>query len=79
MNFQLTLDSIKDHALSPFLFTIVIDELTNEIQDAISQYILFVDNIILIDETREGINKKLECWRQTLESRSFKLSFCLST
>nr|XP_009758690.1 PREDICTED: uncharacterized protein LOC104211347 [Nicotiana sylvestris]XP_016444014.1 PREDICTED: uncharacterized protein LOC107769322 [Nicotiana tabacum] len=28
----------------------------------------------LIDETRGGVNAKLEVWRQTLESKGFKLS-----
>ena len=35
---------------------------------------LFADNIILIDVTQKGVNKKLECWRHTIESRGFKLS-----
>ena len=34
---------------------------------------LFADNIILIDESREGVNAKLELWRSTLESQGFKL------
>ncbi|XP_070026270.1 uncharacterized protein [Nicotiana sylvestris] len=35
---------------------------------------LFIDDIVLIDETRGGVNAKLEVWRQTLESKGFKLS-----
>ncbi|XP_019236518.1 PREDICTED: uncharacterized protein LOC109216786 [Nicotiana attenuata] len=35
---------------------------------------LFTDDIILIDETRGSVSEKLELWRQTLESKSFKLS-----
>ena len=34
---------------------------------------LFADDI-LVDETRVGVNAKLELWRQTLESQGFKLS-----
>ena len=34
---------------------------------------LFVD-IVLIDETRDGVNTKLEQWRDTLEAKSFRLS-----
>ena len=34
----------------------------------------FVDDIVLIDETKEGVNTKLELWRQTLEAREFRLS-----
>ena len=35
---------------------------------------LFADDIILVDETRVGVNTKLELWRQTLKSRGFRLS-----
>ena len=35
---------------------------------------LFIDDIILIDETRAGVNAKLELWRQTLKSRGFRFS-----
>jgi len=34
---------------------------------------LFVDDIVLIDESREGVNTKLELWRSTLESQGFRL------
>jgi len=50
------------------------DELTKAIQDEISWCMLFVDEIVLVDDTRAGVNTKLEIWRQTLESRGFKLS-----
>ena len=35
---------------------------------------LFANDIILIDETRDGLNNKLEQWRHILESREFRLS-----
>jgi len=35
---------------------------------------LFVDDITLIDETRQGVNDKLERWRHTLEFRGFRIS-----
>ena len=50
----------QDFALNPFLFTLVMDELTNGIQDELPRYMLFADDIVLIDETREGVNGKLE-------------------
>jgi len=34
---------------------------------------LFTDDIVLVNETRAGVNTKLELWRQTLESRGFRL------
>jgi len=35
---------------------------------------LFADDIVLIDETRDGVNTKLERWRDTLEAKGFRLS-----
>ena len=35
---------------------------------------LFADDIVLIDETSEGVNTKLERWRDTLEVKGFRLS-----
>jgi hypothetical protein len=34
---------------------------------------LFTDDVVLIDESRIGVNQKLELWRQTLESKGFRL------
>ena len=52
----------------------VMDELTKEILDEIPRCILFTDDIVLIDETKDVIDDKLEQWRHTLESRRFRLS-----
>ena len=46
--------------MSPFLFAMVMDKLTRAIQDEIPWCMLFADNIVLVDETRAGINAKLE-------------------
>ncbi|KAK9082943.1 hypothetical protein Scep_029414 [Stephania cephalantha] len=35
---------------------------------------LFADDIVLVDETKDGVNRKLELLRNTLESKGFKLS-----
>ncbi|XP_070028876.1 uncharacterized protein [Nicotiana sylvestris] len=40
----------------------------------VSWCILFADDIVLIDETRSGVNERLEVWRHAFESKSFKLS-----
>ncbi|XP_019235615.1 PREDICTED: uncharacterized protein LOC109215945 [Nicotiana attenuata] len=35
---------------------------------------LLADDIVLIDETRGGVNERMEAWRHALESKGFKLS-----
>ena len=32
------------------------------------------DDVVLIDESKVGVDSKLELWRQTLESKGFRLS-----
>jgi hypothetical protein len=35
---------------------------------------LFADDVVLVDETRVGINRKLELWKDALESKGFRIS-----
>jgi len=35
---------------------------------------LFADDIVLINETRDGLDSKLELWTHALESKGFKLN-----
>nr|XP_016488020.1 PREDICTED: uncharacterized protein LOC107808052 [Nicotiana tabacum] len=60
--------------LSPFLFALAMDALTHHIQGEVPWYMLFADDIVLVDETRDSVNGRLEVWRQALESKGFKLS-----
>jgi hypothetical protein len=35
---------------------------------------LFADDVVLVDNSRAGVNRKLELWRHMLESKGFRLS-----
>ena len=72
--FPITIRLHQESVLSPFLFAIVMDEITKSIHEDIPWCMLFADDIVLIDKTKEGVNKKLELWKQTLEVRGFRLS-----
>ena len=72
--FAITIGLHQGSALSPYLFALVIDELTRRIQEEVPRCMLFVDDVVLIDETREGVNAKLELWRGILESKGFRIS-----
>ncbi|KAL6507853.1 hypothetical protein OROGR_024048 [Orobanche gracilis] len=50
------------------------DELTRGIQNDVPWCMMFADDIVLIDETKVGVQQKLELWRDTLEARGFRLS-----
>ena len=49
--------------LSPYLFVLVMDEVTRDIQGDIPWCMLFADDIVLVDESLAGVNRKLESWR----------------
>lgn len=58
---------------NPCLFALVIDEFIRHIQDEVSWCMSFVEDIVLTDETRVGIDYKLELLRKALQSKGFKL------
>jgi hypothetical protein len=35
---------------------------------------LFADDVVLSDESRTGVDQKLELWRRTFEAKGFRLS-----
>ncbi|KAL6497523.1 hypothetical protein OROHE_027152 [Orobanche hederae] len=72
--FPITIGNHQGSALSSFLFAIVMDELTRGIQTDVPWCMMFADDIVLIEETKVGVQQKLELWRDTLEARGFRLS-----
>jgi len=66
-DFSINIELHQGPTLGQFIFTIVIDELTKDIQNEVSWYMLFTDDIVLIDKTKNRFNSKLEQWRHVLE------------
>ena len=60
--------------MSPYLFALVMAEVTRDIQGDIPWCMLFADDVVLVDESQAGVNRKQELWRQTLESKGFRVS-----
>ena len=61
-------------ALSPFLFAIVMDRITEEVRKEEPWNMLFADDIALCSETRNEVEEQLERWRDALEKRGMKVS-----
>ena len=61
-------------ALSPYFFIMILDVLTEEIQEDKPWAMLFADDLILCDETRERMEERLENWRGCLEDAGLKVS-----
>ena len=60
---RLKFDFIKGQPLSPYLFALVMDGVTRNIQEDIPWCMLFTDDVVLVDESPAGVNRKLELWR----------------
>ncbi|KAK3548079.1 hypothetical protein QTP70_004507 [Hemibagrus guttatus] len=61
-------------ALSPFLFAIVMDQLSEEVRQESSWTMMFADDIVICSESREQVEENLERWRFALERRGMKVS-----
>ncbi|KAK3510058.1 hypothetical protein QTP70_026788, partial [Hemibagrus guttatus] len=61
-------------ALSPFLFAIVMDQLSEEVRQESPWTIMFADDIVMCSESREQVEENLERWRFALERRGMKVN-----
>ena len=56
-------------ALSLYLFSLVMDEITKDIQGEVPWCMLFADDIVLIGENPEEVNGQLEEWVEALKCK----------
>ncbi|KAK3541900.1 hypothetical protein QTP86_008111 [Hemibagrus guttatus] len=61
-------------ALTPFLFAIVMDQLSEEVRQESPWTMMFADDIVICSESREQVEENLERWRFALERRGMKVS-----
>ncbi|KAK3553859.1 hypothetical protein QTP70_012695 [Hemibagrus guttatus] len=61
-------------ALSPFLFAMVMDQLSDGVRQESSWTMMFADDIVVCSESREQVEENLERWRFVLERRGMKVS-----
>jgi hypothetical protein len=73
-NFLINIRLHQELALSSYLFALVMDAVTRDIQGDIPWCMLFADDVVLVDESRTGVDQKVELWRRTLEVKCFMLS-----
>jgi len=68
-DFPITIGLHQGLTLSPYLFTLALDVLTEHIQELAPRCMLFADDVVLFGESREDVNG-----RQALEAYGFHLS-----
>ncbi|GJR81973.1 retrovirus-related pol polyprotein LINE-1 [Tanacetum coccineum] len=60
--------------ISPYLFTLILDELSRGIQENIPWSMVFADDIVLATESADSLNLRLESWRKALEDNGLRIS-----
>ncbi|XP_065674134.1 uncharacterized protein LOC136091078 [Hydra vulgaris] len=61
-------------ALSPFLFAIVMNRMTDKVRQESPWTMMFADDILICSESRRQVEVNLERWMYALESRGMKVS-----
>ena len=72
--FEVKVGLHQGSALSPFIFNIVMDVITQDLRETVPWCILYADDIVLCAERREDLEVKLERWRAALEGRGIRIS-----
>ena len=73
-SFKVKVGLHQESALSPLLFAVIMDRLTDEVRREPPWTMLFADDIVICEETTEEVKRRLECWRYVLERRGMKVS-----
>ena len=61
-------------ALSPFIFTIIMDTLTDNVRKRASEDMMFTDDVVLCGRERKVEEDQLEGWRRSLEDYGLKVN-----
>ena len=73
-SFKVKVGLHQGSALSPLLFAVIMDRLTDELKREPLWTMLFADDIVICEETREEVEWRLESWRYALKRRGMKVS-----
>ena len=64
----------QESVLSPLLFAIVVNVITENAREGLMYEILYADDLVLMSETMEGLREKFQKWKIELESKEMKVN-----
>ena len=73
-SFKVKVGLHQGSVLSPFLFAVIMDKIMDKVRRELLWTMLFAYDIVICEETRKEVERRLECWRYALERRGMKVS-----
>ena len=72
--FEVKVGLHQGSALSPFLFAVVMDVLSEDVREAMLWDLLFADDLVITAETMEELQERYEAWRECLERGGLRIN-----
>jgi len=72
--FEVNISMHQGSALSPLLFVIVMEALSREFRVALPWELLYADDLVVIAETEHDLIKRLNEWKDNVESRGMRVN-----
>ncbi|CAK1577876.1 unnamed protein product [Parnassius mnemosyne] len=73
--FTITIGVHQGSVLSPYLFSVILDELSASVQKLPQPWLLmYADDIALVDEDKGRLTRRVHAWREALENGGLKLN-----
>ena len=72
--FGVRVDVHQGSVLSPLIFAIVVDAVSEHAREALLNEILYADDLVLISENLEDLRERFQRWRDALESKKLRIN-----
>ena len=66
--FEVKVGMHRGSVLSPFLFAVVVDVVTEFVREVVQIELLYADDLVLMSETIKGLRNKFLEWKEAFES-----------
>ena len=72
--FEVKVGVHQGSVLSPLLFAIVVDVITESVRNGLKSEMLYADDLVLTSEMMEGLREKFWKWKEAFESRGLTMN-----